>query len=305
MPSWVRYLLVDGAPAAGPPAIAVTDRCNACGVCVEICPQMVLELAGKARAVYPERCIRCGHCVVYCPVDAVDHDAVSKSYLVEIPKGGGTDAGALTALFAARRSCRAFKPESVPRATVEELINRATTAYPSAHNGRPVEVVAVDDGPTLQALRDATVGYYRRALKLIGNRFARWFYRLTAGRSKAAGVLALLDEVERLVAACEAGRDRLFHGAPILVVFHTARGAIMPQESSDAAAAQFVLMAEAMSLGTCHIGWFTAAANAERTIIRTLGIPAKQVVTATFALGIPKYQKRHGLARGGAAVRWA
>ena len=64
------------APTPKPPAIQVDKlKCTACNICVEACPQDVLELSEFAVPAHPERCIRCGHCVALCPEDAVAHDA--------------------------------------------------------------------------------------------------------------------------------------------------------------------------------------------------------------------------------------
>ncbi len=48
------------------------DKCDGCGVCVEICPMDVLRLDedGKAYVKY-EECWYCGSCMLECPKKAV------------------------------------------------------------------------------------------------------------------------------------------------------------------------------------------------------------------------------------------
>lgn len=45
------------------------DECIGCGICVDACPQEVLEVVnGVADAVNEEACIACGDCVEECPM---------------------------------------------------------------------------------------------------------------------------------------------------------------------------------------------------------------------------------------------
>ena len=49
------------------------ERCNACGLCVLVCPQGVLTLV-QGRAVFssPDECTYCGECELACPAQAVE-----------------------------------------------------------------------------------------------------------------------------------------------------------------------------------------------------------------------------------------
>ena len=45
------------------------DECLGCGICVDACPQEVLEVVGgTADVVNEEACIACGDCVEECPM---------------------------------------------------------------------------------------------------------------------------------------------------------------------------------------------------------------------------------------------
>ena len=56
-----------------------SDRCKGCGLCVEVCPQKVLEISGEINTkgyfpVYqarPEDCIFCATCCLMCPDIAI------------------------------------------------------------------------------------------------------------------------------------------------------------------------------------------------------------------------------------------
>lgn len=48
------------------------DECIGCGICVDACPQEVLEVVGGvAEVVNEDACIACGDCVEECPMGAI------------------------------------------------------------------------------------------------------------------------------------------------------------------------------------------------------------------------------------------
>lgn len=50
-----------------------TDTCIGCGICVDACPQEVLEINGDgvAEVVNEEACIACGDCLDECAMGAI------------------------------------------------------------------------------------------------------------------------------------------------------------------------------------------------------------------------------------------
>ena len=48
------------------------DECIGCGICVDACPQEVLEVpAGVCEVVNEDACIGCGECLEECPMGAI------------------------------------------------------------------------------------------------------------------------------------------------------------------------------------------------------------------------------------------
>ena len=56
------------------PPIIDQNKCNACGICADICPTdvfRVLEKKGIPEIRYPEECWHCNSCVLDCRQEAV------------------------------------------------------------------------------------------------------------------------------------------------------------------------------------------------------------------------------------------
>lgn len=55
-----------------PRPIIDADECVGCGICVDACPNDVLEVSGgKVDVVNEDSCVGCGDCVEECPMGAI------------------------------------------------------------------------------------------------------------------------------------------------------------------------------------------------------------------------------------------
>ena len=60
-----------GGEVVTPAGYRVTDRCTACGSCLESCPVDVIS-EGEIYSIDGSRCLECGRCAEICPVDAIE-----------------------------------------------------------------------------------------------------------------------------------------------------------------------------------------------------------------------------------------
>jgi nitroreductase len=94
----------------------------------------------------------------------------------------------------------------------------------------------------------------------------------------------------------ERGRDRLFHGAPAVIVVGSVPGASCPAEDALLAAQNILLGAHALGLGTCLIGFAVSAIQKDGRIKDVLKIPREENVHAVITVGHPAvtYQRLTG-----------
>ncbi len=276
--------------------------CIGCGLCVKVCPSETISMQDDKARVTGDRSLQCGHCVAVCPVDAVRVEAIDaqsllfKSFVLKkqwLPHGA-FDTAHLVQLMASRRSCRNYTKQAVDRFVLEDLVKVGTTA-PSGTNCQNwtftifPDRAAVDEfGRRIAAFfkninRLAEKRWMRKAFKLIGKPTLDDYYR-EYYRSVKEG----LKEWERT------GCDRLFHGAPAVIVVATRPGGSCPMEDALLATQNILLAAHSMGLGTCLIGFAVEAIRNDPTIQQFLAIPPEETICSVIAIGYP-HEEYEGL----------
>lgn len=279
------------------------EKCIGCGLCVKVCPSETIRMQDDKARVTGDRSLQCGHCVAVCPVDAVRVDTIDekslsfKSFDLEndwMPHGE-FDTSRLVQLMASRRSCRNYTDETVDRSMLEDLVKIGTTA-PSGTNCQnwtftifPDRVAVNEFGQRIGSFfkninRMAEKTLLRKALKLIGkpaldNYYQEYYQSVKEG----------LEEWE------QHQRDRLFHGAPAVIVVASKPGGSCPREDALLATQNILLAAHSMGLGTCLIGFAVEAIQYDPAIKHFLEIPNEETVYAVIAMGYPD-EEYQGLA---------
>jgi nitroreductase/Pyruvate/2-oxoacid:ferredoxin oxidoreductase delta subunit len=274
------------------------QKCNGCGLCVRVCPSETISMQDDKARVTGDRSLQCGHCVAVCPVDAVRVDAIDarsllfNSFDLEnhwLPHGA-FDTARLVQLMASRRSCRNYSDETVERPILEDLVKIGTTA-PSGTNCQNWTFTVLPDRSAVAEFGQRIGLFFKKinrlaekrvlckALKLIGKPALDNYYRELYQSVKEA-----LREWELF------GRDRLFHGAPAVIVVATKPGGSNPREDALLATQNILLAAHSMGLGTCLVGFAVEAIKNDSTIQRFLKIPAEETVCSVIAIGYPEEQ---------------
>lgn len=263
-------------------------RCTRCGLCADACPQgVVVAKAGALPKADPARvgsCLRCGHCVAVCPAGALQHEHLDPWGFPDAPlPPAPTD---VLALLRSRRSVRRYRAQEVPRERVEELLEAAQYS-PTGHNARQVGCVVLLERGSIDGLRDGVAHFYRRVIARLRSPLTRPLARLIAGSSRVDELLEALPGMTRAEERLRRGEDPLFHGASAVILFHAPAGRETSEADCAIAADHASLLAPALGLGTCHIGYAAAALKRLPHLAATLGVPAGHRTFSVLGLGYP------------------
>jgi nitroreductase/NAD-dependent dihydropyrimidine dehydrogenase PreA subunit len=287
-------------------------RCNGCGLCVDVCPSVTLSLVDGRAAVTGSRCIACGHCQAICPPDAIRVGALDPAAAtfrsVNVPDAwlpyGRGDAATLLQLMRSRRSCRRFREEPVDRAVLEDLV-RAGRAAPSGTNSQCWAFTVLPTRAAVVRFGDYIGEYFKRLNRLAEKPALRGLLRLLGKPELGDYYRQHYPTVKRAMTAWdEQGVDRLFHGAPAVIIIATTPDGSTPAEDALLAAQNILLAAHTLGLGTCLIGFAVAAMHQDARIQRRLGLPPEEAVRAVIALGPTDRKFARCAGRKPATVRW-
>ncbi|MGD9496098.1 MAG: nitroreductase family protein [Armatimonadota bacterium] len=272
-------------------------RCTSCGACVQACRFEVLKLRkGGAEARGIGTCIACGACVAVCPVGAVEHPLMPAERIVALPAQAPVGYPELLDLLRRRRSIRRYADEPVPEPVLHELVEAAILA-PSAHNSQPWQFTFVTDAAVLAEIRDAYAQFFRALLAQAEREAGREELAAAHGESLPPLLDALGGALHLLVRAHDRGDDRLLWGAPVLALVHSAPEAPAAALSCTCAAANMMLAATALGLGSCIIGFLTIPMLIDPGFVSVLGLPQSHRLHVGMAVGRPALRLRRSVVR--------
>ena len=280
------------------------DLCIGCGSCVRVCPSETITMQDGKAVVSGEESINCGHCAAVCPTSAVrvmslENDALRFATFEAdhswLPHGQYDTVG-LVRLMSSRRSCRNFSDRPVDRILLEDLVKIGTTA-PSGTNSQLWTFTII---PTREAVLTlgrnifnfskklngmAEKAYLRTLMRLIGKGELEDYYQNFYESIKQG-----LEEFEKQ------GIDRLFHGAPAIIMVGSKPEASCGPEDAMLATQNILLGAHSLGLGTCLIGYAVSAMKNDASIQQKMDIPKDETIYAVIAIGYPdeKFQTTTG-----------
>ncbi len=271
------------------------ELCTNCGNCVAVCPHDSICMENNVAKVCGEESIGCDHCAAACPekaitVGLVEDDALTLSTVESDDryiKPADYDAAGLFRLMCSRRSCRNYQSKQVPEEVLEDLVKTGITA-PSGTNSQLWTFTILPDRKSVLVLGQVVANFFRKL-----NRQAEKAWMRTLSKIFMKDVLGQYyrDYYERIKEGLqefdEGTRERLFHGAPAVILVGSEPEASCPAEDALLASQNILLAAHAMGLGTCLIGFVVEAIKYDPRIKRTMNIPKKEKIHAVIALGYP------------------
>ena len=250
------------------------SRCKRDGICIAVCPVGILEaredgvprpVAGAGRM-----CITCGHCVAACPHAAFSLRAMPAEGCPAVRPEWKLDPDRAEHFLRSRRSIRVYKDEAVDQGRLERLIRIARHA-PSVHNGQPVRWLVISG---------------REPVREIAGHVVAWMRRIAEGKPEMARAMML----DRIVAAWDAGQDRICRAAPHLVVAHAPKEDAIAPGSCMLALAYLELAAPSLGLGACWAGYVHLAAPDWPPLAEALALPPGHAFHGAMMVGVPKYR---------------
>lgn len=269
------------------------DKCIACGDCLKVCPSIFVPEGEAVRVVEEESCTLCGHCLAVCPTEAIDHADLDKQEFRVIPKDATLSPDKVFAFLRARRSCRAYTEQDVPRDLLEKLIDVARYA-PTGHNSQNFAFLVVHNRGLIRELAKRTAVFYGNLYKMLsapGVNLPPWLQTHMRG-------FRLNWEYH------QQGKDRVFRDAPALILVHAPSENISSAQNCHLAMAHIVLQAAAMGLGTCINGYFLSAAERDPSIINELEVPRENKIFTCCTVGYPALNFLRLVQRKPPTVRW-
>jgi nitroreductase len=197
-------------------------------------------------------------------------------------------------LMVSRRSCRNYSEQTVDRAVLEDLVKIGTTA-PSGTNCQKWTFTVFPDRAAVNKFGQRISSFFKNINRMAGKRWMRKALKLIGKPALDNYYKNFYQSVEDGLKEWELfGRDRLFHGAPAVIVVASRPGGSCPMEDAMLATQNILLAAHSMGLGTCLIGFVVKAIQYDSAIQRFLKIPAEETVYSVIAVGYPE-EKYEGL----------
>jgi len=269
------------------------DMCTLCRKCIEVCPKRVLDIRDKKVVLTGEPCILCSHCYSVCAFNAVDFNGLlfepsfsSFTYKAAMMAPGSFPPGDLVNLAPSRRSVRKYTEKPVPQEMLRDLVHFGITA-PSGSNCQLWEFTVLGSRTKVVEFGKHFELFFRKLNSLARNPLIRWLSPLFAGMTLIRYYRDRYATVERGLEEVKQGRDLLFWGAPAVIIIHSTMEGSLPVEDAQYAAYNITLLAHAMGLGTCFIGYASETMNRVKKIKRSCGIPDANRVHAVLAVGYP------------------
>jgi len=282
------------------------EACKGDGICVNVCPEKVLEIVNKKAVTVESRekaCIMCGQCVAVCPTESIQ--------MPELPAEGFQELGKLPFgyndffdFLKLRRSIRAFKKKPIEKETTGNILQAAATA-PMGMPPHSTEVVVIEQREELDFLLKELVKKYDFMIKGFSNPLGRAMIRYSAGAEDYHVLKDYILDVAKFSneAYYKDGTDKYMYNAPMLMLFHGNRRAMSYVENAHLVCHHAMLAALSLDLGTTIIGLVPPIVDHSKVLRKRYNIPKENKVITSLILGYPKYKYKKSIQRDLAGVQ--
>lgn len=246
------------------------SKCTNCSLCAKDCPVGIIKMneLPSIEKNQEKLCLKCQHCMAICPTGALSilnkkpEDSIDNSHKLPDPKS-------MSEMIKTRRSVRKYKKKNLDKKLINELLETASYA-PTGHNDNGVHFTVIDDIDTM-------------------NRFKDMVYTSIKKAGEADKIEPPMDFIYEMQKMWEhQGQDRIFCGAPHMVVASAPKTNVTPVEDSIIALSYFELLANAHGVGTLWDGMIKWAINDfDINLRKVIGIPNDHQIGYVVLFGKP------------------
>lgn len=248
------------------------ESCVKCGSCIRDCLMSIIEMDEYPviREENREKCIHCGHCEAICPTASISIDGHAPDTLD--PEPPVLSRAEVASLVKRRRSIREYKPEAVDEKILQEAIDIASYA-PTSTNSRQISYVVLNGREKVEELIAVTADIMRKS-----------------------------NFLPQILREMVPGRDRIFRGAPCVLVAHAPEKIILSPTDCATVLATLELVLPSFGLGSCWAGIFTLVCGKE--IPAMLPIPQGNRVYGALMIGEPAISYKRIPFRSEPEINW-
>jgi nitroreductase/NAD-dependent dihydropyrimidine dehydrogenase PreA subunit len=280
------------------------DRCTLCGTCASVCVRQIFDDSKDKLELKDQTCILCGHCKAVCPENAIEIPSLNGEEFVSLPEGRAfLSPEKLLTFFRTRRSTRIYKKKAVEKEKMIQILEAGRFA-PTGGNMQALRYIVVQTPEKLEEVRGLAMDALLKHANMMSaavEQKRKEGESLSVPERVAVNYSETLKEMSR---QHQMGEDKLLWNAPALMVTHVSRFVESPGVDVGLSAMQMVLMAEALGLGTCFIGFIPMAAESSPELKKALQIPDNHKTVTSFVTGYPDISYSRLVARKPARMRW-
>jgi len=280
------------------------EKCTGCGLCAEIC--LTYDVVnGKGNRTRPMLCIKCGACGAFCPAGAIDNSCAEKKRLKKKDTNKFPSPESLQFLFKSRRSVRKYKAEPLKQEHIEKILE-AGRYTPTGSNTQGIKYLIINDREKMVTLRQMLLPIMDK-LFAMATRVAKLPVagKLMLGERQAQHIRGHLGQgVKVLSERNKKGEDRLFYGAPALMLVFGEKQDEAMAFSCHAAIFNCSIMAHLLGIGCCLNSFSLMAINYNAKVKKYLGIPKTDKCFAAMTMGYQNVKYKSLLERSPVNVRY-
>jgi len=287
--------------AAGNAKVTIDhEKCNLCGLCLQVCKGAPLHLKDGRIEVDQSiffGCIGCGQCMAVCPRECimVEGRTLEPAHLINLPpREARTSYEQLYNLMLSRRSVRTFKNQEIEAEFIDQIINAASTA-PMGLPPSEVEILVLNGFKQVDEFSQDMTKLFNQQ-KWVFSPVMLALYRPFMSKETHDLMRTFVAPLPEFFAGKRAqGEDWLLYDAPLAMYFHSAT-------TSDPVDAMIVatyamLAAESLGLGTCMIGTIAPFLKRKNWVNEKYRIPPKNNQGVMVIFGYPGFRYHKALKR--------